>query len=254
MADPEGVLRYLASNRASSRGKKVGLVDVILGNWNKAELQHEKELDLVPNLENGKQVYLDTCSNKCHMPESWGKADGEYPQLAGQHRSVTIKQLADIRAKNRDNPTMFRFALPSEIGGVQNIADVAAYIEQLPMTPDNGKGPGTDLEKGKAIYDRDCALCHMRDGEGDPSRYYPRIQGQHYNYLVRQFEWIRDGKRRTGHPLMVIQIESYGPEEVHAVMDYVSRLTPPKRDLASTDQLPQVPQETSPAQEGDGLL
>jgi len=25
----------------------------------------------------------------------------------------------------------------------------------------------------------------------------PLIQGQHYNYQVRQFEWIRTGKRRN---------------------------------------------------------
>ena len=35
-----------------------------------------------------------------------------------------IKQLADIRAGNRDNPTMYPFALPESIGDAQALADV----------------------------------------------------------------------------------------------------------------------------------
>ena len=37
-------------------------------------------------------------------------ADGTFPQLAGQHTTVLIKQMADIRAGERDNPTMYPFA------------------------------------------------------------------------------------------------------------------------------------------------
>ena len=77
------------------------------------------------------------------MPEGWGRTDGTFPELAGQHRTVLIKQLTDIREGNRDNPTMYPFALPSEIGGEQSVADVTAYIAKLPMNPENGVGPGT---------------------------------------------------------------------------------------------------------------
>ncbi len=65
------------------------------------------------------------------MPEGWGSKDGTFPQLAGQHHSVIIKQLADIRALNRDNPTMYPFALPSQIGGPQALADVVAYMGSI---------------------------------------------------------------------------------------------------------------------------
>jgi len=54
----------------------------------------------------------------------------------------------------------------------------------------------------------------------------PRIQAQHYNYLVRQFEWIRDGKRRNANAEMTAQIKSFDEEAMHAVLDYVSRLEP----------------------------
>ncbi len=71
--------------------------------------EYEQALNLTPNLENGKKAYF-MCT-VCHRPEGWGSKDGVYPQVAGQLSTVTIKQLADIRARNRDNPTMRPFAL-----------------------------------------------------------------------------------------------------------------------------------------------
>ena len=88
--------------------------------------------------------------------------------LAGQHRAVLIKQLADIRALNRDNPTMYPFALPESIGDVQALADVTAYIQKLPMNPDNGKGEwaeGTaEFTQGKKLFDDNCIQCHGDNG------------------------------------------------------------------------------------------
>jgi cytochrome c553 len=56
----------------------------------------------------------------------------------------------------------------------------------------------------------------------------PRIQAQHYAYLVRQFELIRDGKRRNADPEMTEQIRRFSDRDVRAVMDYVSRREPPE--------------------------
>ncbi len=182
---------------------------------------------------------FEVCS-ACHLPEGWGTKDGTFPQLAGQHTSVIIKQLADIRAKNRDNPTMYPFALPKEIknaapevgGGPYAIAAVAEYISHIPMNPDNGVGAGDDLELGAKLFKENCVRCHGDQGQGDKEKYYPRIQGQHYKYLLRQFEWIRDKKRRNANPDMVKQIAGFSNKDMKAVVDYVSRLKPPKEDLA----------------------
>ena len=92
--------------------------------WNEGGGEQDEALHLQGNAENGRDVY-EVCA-ACHLPEGWGLADGTFPQLAGQHHNVIIKQLADIRALNRDNPTMYPFALPSQIGGPQALADVVA--------------------------------------------------------------------------------------------------------------------------------
>jgi len=200
------------------------------GAWNPGGGEQDAAEHLVPNLENGVDIF-EVCS-ACHMPEGWGMADGTFPMLAGQHKNVLIKQLADIRAHNRDNPTMYPFALPASIGGAQSIADVAAYITKLPMNPKPGLGAGDDLELGKKLYENNCVRCHGKNGEGNEDKFFPRIQGQHYKYLVRQFEWIRDGKRRNANPDMVKQIKNFSDKDMRAVMDFVSRQKPPKEDVA----------------------
>lgn len=189
------------------------------------ESEREETLDLTPNLENGREVY-EVCS-ACHMPNGWGMTDGTFPQLAGQHRSVIIKQLADIRAQNRDNPTMYPFALPSEIGGPQAIADVAEYIARLPVTPYNGTGPGERLDLGEKLYKDNCVRCHGEHGEGIAEKFYPRIGGQHYEYLLRQFTWIKEGKRRNANPDMIKQIQEIPEADMNTILDYTSRLQPP---------------------------
>ncbi len=202
--------------------------------WLEKGGEREEALHLKPDLENGRDVF-EVCAG-CHLTEGWGKKDGTFPQLAGQHKEVLIKQLADIREGNRDNPTMYPFAQPSAIGGPQALADVVAYIQKLPMNPDNGKGEwpeGTpEFEQGKKLFHDNCVKCHGEHGEGKAAKFYPRIQGQHYKYMLRQFEWIRDGKRRNANPDMVKQIKNFSDKEMKMVINYVSRIPVPKKDLA----------------------
>jgi len=200
------------------------------GAWNEAGGEKDAAMLLKPDLENGLDVY-EVCS-ACHLPEGWGTKDGTFPQLAGQHRNVLIKQLADIRALNRDNPTMYPFALPESIGDEQAIADVTAYIAKLKMNPDNGVGPGTNLKRGEELYKENCVKCHGEYGEGNDEKFFPRIQSQHYKYMLRQFEWIRDGKRRNANPDMVEQIKNFTNEDMVNVIDYASRVKGPKEDYA----------------------
>ena len=191
----------------------------------RATRELERALLLTPDIANGLKIYRECAA--CHMPEGWGLSNGSVPQIAAQHRKVVIKQLADIRAGNRDNVLMVPYSSVERIGGSQAVADVAAYIDTLEISVGTGKGPGDDLELGERLYAVNCVRCHGETGEGNNEIFVPRIQAQHYNYLVRQFELIRDGKRRNANPEMVTQIQGFGERETHAVLDYVSRLDPP---------------------------
>ncbi len=202
--------------------------------WNAEGGEKTKAMTLTPDRENGIEVY-EVCS-ACHLLEGWGRKDGTFPQLAGQSREVLVKQLADIRALNRDNPTMYPFALPESIGDEQALADVTAYIAKLPMNPDNGKGPWpkdtAEFIHGETLYKENCVRCHGDHGEGIAEKFYPRIEGQHYSYMLRQFEWIRDGKRRNANPEMVEQIKGFSDKDMKMVINWVSRVPVDPSDLA----------------------
>lgn len=184
-----------------------------------------------PNVDAGREVFK-LCV-VCHQAEAWGTVDGSYPQLAGQHSSVIIKQIADIRAGNRDNPAMLVIAQEKVMGGPQAIADVTAYIQTLPMTPSPGVGSGEKLGKGERIYYRKCAECHGGSGQGDAKRFYPRVQGQHFEYLLRQLHWIRDGKRRNANAEMARRVNKLKERELVLLADYLSRVKPPAEDVAA---------------------
>lgn len=170
----------------------IALTPSAYGGWDGLDRGGEVDeaMNLTPNLEHGEEIYQ-TCAF-CHTESGWGMASGigsyrgsgTYPQIAGQHQSVLIKQVLDIRKLNRDNPTMYPFSTERYLGGPQNIADVTAYITNLPISTNN----------------------------------------QHYEYMLRQFIWIKDGKRRNANPKMVKQIQKFKYSEMKAVIDYASRL------------------------------
>lgn len=90
-------------------------------------------------------------------------------------------------------------------------------------------GPGTNLDEGKMLYDRDCVKCHGKFGEGDSEKFYPVLAGQHYKYMLRQIGDIAEKRRRNANPDMVKIVVNYTPEQQSAVVDYMSRLSWPER-------------------------
>lgn len=190
----------------------------------------EKALTLTPDTAKGLEIYR-TCA-MCHRPEGCGLANGSVPQLAGQHRRVVIKQLADTRAGSRENVLMLPYASVESIGGAQAVADVSGYIDTLAISVGNGEGPGDDPALAERLYLANCAKCHGPSAEGNDDAFTPRIQAQHYNYLARQFQTIRDGERHNANPEMVALIQKFHEGETRAILDYVSRLEPPEALLA----------------------
>jgi cytochrome c553 len=199
----------------------------------KANREYEKALALTPDIANGLAIYRECAA--CHKPEGWGSTTGSVPQIAGQQQKVVIKQLADFRAGNRDSVLMVPYATVESIGGTQAVADVAAYISTLEISVANGQGSGKALALGKRLYQEHCVECHGDSGEGSNDDLVPRIQAQHYKYLLRQFQWIRDGKRRNANAEMVELIQQFEDDEIEAVLDYSSRLLPAEELRAPAD-------------------
>ena len=196
--------------------------------WNAQEGEKVEALKLKGDAKNGRDTY-EVCG-ACHLPSGAGRPDGTFPQLAGQHATVLIKQMADIREGLRDNPTMYPFAKEA-MTNPQELADTSAYIQSLCIPLDHGKYEGPDAAKqvaaGKDLYEKQCKECHGANGEGNKEKFYPVIAGQHYKYLLRQMTEIRDGKRRNANPDMVKVIKPYTNEQLVAISAYQSSLSMP---------------------------
>jgi len=194
--------------------------------WNAQEGEKVEALKLKGDPKNGEETY-EVCG-ACHLPSGAGRSDGTFPQLAGQHETVLIKQMADIREGLRDNPTMYPFAKEA-MKKPQEVADTAAYIETLCIPLDHGKYEGADAAKqiadGKVLYEKECKECHGANGQGNKEKFYPVIAGQHYKYLLRQMTEIRDGKRRNANPDMVKIIKKYDDKQLVAISAYQSSLS-----------------------------
>jgi cytochrome c553 len=67
----------------------------------------------------------------------------------------------------------------------------------MPVLAQDAKGPPkVDTAKGQALSTQVCAACHTADGtRGAPAN--PIIAGQHPEYLVKQLEEFKSGKRNN---------------------------------------------------------
>jgi cytochrome c553 len=174
----------------------------------------------------GKDAYAE-CQT-CHRQDASGRARFDIPRLSGQHASVLIKQLMDIRSDLRINTEMRAYMLDSDLT-LQDYADMAAYLQSLPVAGDIARGPPELVQQGQAVYARDCAACHGERGEGRAELFYPMLASQHYNYLLREMDLILSGRRGNSNPAMPPILGNLSADEKRAVASYLSQLPPPDR-------------------------
>ncbi|MEZ9291315.1 c-type cytochrome [Vibrio lentus] len=131
----------------------------------------------------------------------------QYPKLAGQHEKYLEKQLKELKLgmtsggkQGRNEPVMGAMAMSlSE----EDMADLAAYYASLPIS--NNSTPENVVDEGKVLYtagnaDRGvtaCIACHGPRGNGTELSGFPKISGQHADYIKAQLEKFRDGSRNN---------------------------------------------------------
>ncbi len=177
-----------------------------------------------PDLAKGSEKYTAMCA-ACHGADG-NSGSPENPKLAGQHPEYLVKQLQDFKAGKRKNAVMQGFASTLNDEDMHNIAYWAAAQKQKP-----GFAKDKDLVAlGEKIYkggiaDRQiaaCAGCHSPSGAGIPSQ-YPRLAGQHADYVASSLRAYRDGGRTNN--LQMTQVSSkLNDREIKALADYVAGL------------------------------
>lgn len=198
--------------------------------WDEMTPERVQVLKMTPDLAAGKESFRG-CQG-CHKADGAGVTEGVYPRLTGQHTSVLIKQITEIRAGIRLNPKMLPFVEDPAIS-VEEIGNIAAYLNSLTTVRENGKGAEDMSAKGKKLFTANkCFTCHGKDGEGDAAKSYPAVAAQHYDYLIREMKWIRQGVRGNSNPDMVKAIAKFSQSDFEAVASYLSRL-PDYRTVAA---------------------
>ncbi|MEZ9447356.1 cytochrome c [Vibrio splendidus] len=131
----------------------------------------------------------------------------QYPKLAGQHEKYLEKQLKELKLgmtsggkQGRNEPVMGAMAMSlSE----EDMADLAAYYASLPIS--SNSTPENVVDEGKVLYTAGnaergvtaCIACHGPRGNGTELSGFPKISGQHANYIKAQLEKFRDGSRNN---------------------------------------------------------
>jgi cytochrome c553 len=216
----------LAMMLADLSGTAVAQVTVLLP----TEGDIKATLALPGDVERGKDAYADC--QICHRADASGRIGSNIPRLSGQHASVLIKQLMDIRSGLRVNADMREYMADYDLT-LQDFADMAAYLQSLPVAGKIGQGPTELVARGQALYARDCAACHGEQGEGRPELFYPMLASQHYGYLVREIELILNGERGNSNPAMSPILTNYSKDDQLAVAAYLAQLPAPGKAVAA---------------------
>lgn len=130
------------------------------------------------------------------------------PKLGGQHPEYIMAALQVYKSGDRSHPTMQSIA-----GGLsgQDMADLAAYYGAMPAqsaaAPARVSGsPQRGKEKAEV-----CAACHGPDGNS-PLSTFPRIGGQHPEYLLQALLDYKAGRRKD--PIMAVQVEALSKQDM----------------------------------------
>lgn len=188
------------------------------------QLELEAALRSKADMVQGEMLFA-TCA-ACHGSNGSGVSDGSVPAIAAQHFRVIARELVDYRHDKRWDLRMVHFTDEHHLKDAQEITDIAAYISTLPATRTSSTGTGEYLNHGAEVYVRLCASCHGPAAEGDNRKGYPRLAGQHYQYLLRQMHDAVENRRPNFPPDHIRLLKGFDRADFAGVADYLSRLDP----------------------------
>ncbi|GAB6042923.1 c-type cytochrome [Endothiovibrio diazotrophicus] len=164
----------------------------------------------------------------CHGADGNSVINPLWPSLAGQHASYIVKQLTELHAGDRKDPTMSPMAAPLSEA---DIADLAAWFSSQTRQPHQADPAKVKL--GKQIYHGGnmetgvpaCMACHGPTGAGNEPAKFPSLAGQNAAYTAKQLKAFRDGSRANDpNGMMRGTAKFMSDAEIDAVASYIQGL------------------------------
>lgn len=165
----------------------------------------------------------------CHGAD--GRGDNpRLPRIAGQQRAYIEVQLKAFRSQSRGDRAaheyMWGVASTLDDNIVAALAQYYAALAPAPGTPPQDAGEAETAAKGKLLFEKGspqrgvapCAACHGTNAEG--MSVFPRLAGQHREYLFIQLQSIRYKLRES--PVMHGLTKELTDAEIVALATYLS--------------------------------
>ncbi|MEP7139777.1 MAG: c-type cytochrome [Caldimonas sp.] len=161
----------------------------------------------------------------CHTNDG-SRGVAANPILQGQVPEYLVKQLAEFKSGQRENAIMRGMASALSEADMKNVAAFYASKHAKPGFAKNRDlaAMGEKIYRG-GIADRRvpaCAGCHGPSGAGIPAQ-YPRLAGQHADYVEAQLVAFRGGVRHNNAVMSGVSAE-LNDREIKALADYVAGL------------------------------
>lgn len=169
----------------------------------------------------------------CHGAQGEGNQALNGPKLAGQQAWYIERQLKyfqnGVRGGEGDTAGQAMAPMANMLADDNAIRNMAAYISSLPDTPATPTVTG-DVANGYDIYDRNCAACHLDNGDGTWYTDAPKLAGMSDWYFVTQIQNFRAGIRGLhpsddyGEQMVGMATAMSGLEEIEDVAAYINTL------------------------------
>ncbi len=149
------------------------------------------------------------------------------PMISGQNARYIATVLEGYKKGDRKHPSMRGIATTMT---EQDIADVAAYYEQHGRTQGVAELPAPrepSAQVGQLLQKGACVSCHGDNYSKPIDPTYPKIAGQHPDYLYAALRAYRDNSHHTwgrGNPIMAGMTKQYSSAELKAMAQYIGSL------------------------------
>ncbi|TVP90793.1 MAG: cytochrome c4 [Pseudomonadaceae bacterium] len=170
-----------------------------------------------------------TCS-ACHGTDG-NSSTPTFPKLAGMGQHYLFKQMLDQKEGRREIVEMTGML---DNFDEQDLRDIAAFYASQTMTL--GVADPELYERGRAIYRGGnletglpaCTGCHSPTGLGNDPAGYPRLAGQHADYIAGQLVSFREHERTNDGDSEVMRTIAgrLSNRDIEAVSNYIQGLRP----------------------------